>query len=257
MKDYQAPMKVLLGLLFAGICASSQNGLEYVSLPAGQLPNAAGQSLQVPAFRIGKNDVTVNEFKTCVSAGVCSSAPMERDEQKERCNGKNGRFDHPINCISWPEAKQFCEWQGGRLPTASEWEYAASSGDPTRRYPWGNADVDAERANFCDVNCANALGTDGKNLRLWRERGWISEHANDGWAATSPVGRFPKGASSWGLLDMAGNVWQWTSTESGPGARAVRGGSWDNAPPSLEIRHALSWPETGADAGMGFRCVKP
>jgi formylglycine-generating enzyme required for sulfatase activity len=58
-----------------------------------------------------------------------------------------------------------------------------------------------------------------------------------------------------GLLDMAGNVWQWTSANAGDGKREVRGGSWDNPPDALRTSKRLAWPEN-ADAGMGFRCVK-
>ncbi len=227
-----------------------------VKIPAGVYLDSDGTTTRIEALLMQRTDVTVSAWQACVAQGACSAAPLERDEQKGRCNGIHGRLDHPLNCVTWTEAATFCEWGGGRLPTATEWAYAASGGEPGKRYPWGNQDVDGTRANFCDVNCSRSLGTDGKNLDAWRKRGWITESADDGWSATSPAGSYPEGASSWGLLDMAGNVWQWTSTQAAMGKREVRGGSWDNPPPSLEIGKRLPWPETGADAGMGFRCVR-
>lgn len=123
-----------------------------------------------------------------------------------RCAWKNGLLSHPINCVTWEEAAAFCTWVGGRLPTPTEWEYAATSGDPEKQYPWGESPPDGSHANYCNVNCPKALGKDGKNLETWEKRGWIDRTQNDGWAATSPVGTYPAGATPWGLLDMAGNL---------------------------------------------------
>ncbi len=200
-------------------------------------------------------DVTVAAFEKCVDAGKCSGEVRSRDEGPARCNWRNQRFNHPLNCVTWPEAMQFCKWIGGRLPSTTEWEYAATSGNPNVTYPWGSNPVDGTRANYCDANCPKALGTDGKNLLAWEKRGWIDLSQDDGWASTSPVGTYQQGKTPWGLLDMAGNVWQWTSTQAGKDKREVRGGSWDNAPASLTTIRRLPWPESSADSGMGFRCV--
>jgi formylglycine-generating enzyme required for sulfatase activity len=218
-----------------------------------RLPGA----IQRTSLSIMKNLVTVKAFAACAASKACSEAGRDRDEPKERCNWKHERDSHPINCVTWAEAVQFCAWVSARLPTSAEWEYAATSGVVGRRYPWGDAPVDGSKANYCDVNCPSSLGVDGKNLVLWDQRGWIDRSQNDGFSATAPVGSYPRGATLWGLLDMAGNVWQWTSTEfGGPGLREVRGGSWDNPPVSLETTHRLGWPPDGADSGMGFRCAR-
>jgi len=209
-----------------------------------------------PPLWIMKNLVTVKVFAACAASRACSDAGRGRDESKDRCNWNHGRDNHPMNCVTWLEAVNFCNWAEARLPTSSEWEYAATSGVVGRRYPWGDAPVDGTRANYCDVNCPQALGVDGKNLALWDQRGWIDRSHDDGFSGTSPVGSYPLGATPWGLFDMAGSLWQWTSTEFGAaGQREVRGGSWDNPPASLTTSHRLGWPADRADAGMGFRCA--
>lgn len=241
-----------------------RSGLRFVRIPKGQysdlapLPDTAqGQRplVELGPIWVSVTDVTVSAYVKCANAHACPSDPELRDEAVPRCTWKNGLLSHPMNCVTWSEAVQFCRWIGGRLPTATEWEYAASSGEPGKSYPWGESNPDAAHANYCDVNCPRALGDDGKNLAKWDERGWIDRTQDDGWAATSPAGNYPAGATPWGLLDMAGNLWQWTSSAAGDGKREVRGGSWDNAPDALKISKRLAWPEK-ADAGMGFRCVK-
>ena len=88
--------------------------------------------------------------------------------------------DHPVTNVSWEDANAYCEWVGKRLPTEAEWEYAAR-GDDGRLYPWGD-DPRGARANI-----------------------------NGTLAGTSPVGSFLESESPLGLLDMAGNVWEWTA----------------------------------------------
>lgn len=241
-----------------------RSGLKFVRIPKGEYPqlpslaeqpSADGRPVTVGPLWVSLTDVSVNAYAKCARAHACPSEPVSRDEALPRCTWRNGLLSHPINCVTWKEAAQFCQWIGGRLPTATEWEYAATSGEHGKLYPWGESSPNAALANYCDANCPKALGTDGKNLAKWEERGWIDRTQNDGWAATSPVGAYPAGATPWGLLDMAGNVWQWTSSEAGDGKREVRGGSWDNPPDALKISRRLAWPEK-ADAGMGFRCVK-
>lgn len=113
---------------------------------------------------------------------------------------------HPVSCVSWHDAVDFCKWLSRKtgvnfvLPTEAQWEYAAR-GDDQRIYPWGNEDPDGTRANYAE----EAFNT----VFPGTEQSKIHFGVNDGYAATSPVGSFPLGASPCGALDMAGNLTEW------------------------------------------------
>jgi len=223
----------------------------------------------VAAFCIDRTEVTVAAYTACVREGKCSPAPTTADwpgigeEEKaidsQFCNGaREDRREHPINCVDWHQADAYCRAVGKRLPTEEEWEYAARGLDG-REYPWGDAPPSPERLNTCDAACV-AMGE-----RLGHP-GWESMFAgSDGWESTAPVGSYPQGASAFGVLDMAGNVWEMTSSGYSPDYRSersnerhvYRGGGWGYHVLSL-IRTAnrgKSVPEyRGAD--LGFRCAR-
>lgn len=205
----------------------------------------------VESFSIGVTPVTTDAYARCFAAGACTKP----DDGNPNCNwGRKG--DHPINCVDWDQAVAFCSWGGGRLPSATEWEYAAKSGRDVI-YPWGNDPVSGRRANYCDSNCPKAL--EPEFLQTWRDHNYIDFNQDDGWAGTSPVGSYPGGATPWGLLDMAGNVFEWTSSNYDASRKEVRGGSWsifwkvirasfrNGRPPAS--RSTVNGPRTG------FRCA--
>ena len=143
-----------------------------------------------------------------------------------------GRPDHPVVMVSYHDALAYASWLNGktgetwRLPTEAEWEKAARGPDGNH-FPWGNT-FEAARLNSHDA----------------------------GPFATMPVGSFPDGASPYGLLDAAGQVFEWTATPAGDGRHIVKGGSWDDRGCGVcrpAARH--SRPDTIKHILVGFRLV--
>jgi len=218
----------------------------------------------VAPFCIDRTEVTVDAFHTCVKSGGCPPPtatvdwrdikPEDKAKGRGFCTwGKKGTDQHPINCVDWNQAVNYCVWTGGRLPTEAEWEFAARGKDG-RIYPWGNDRPDATKLNACGGECSTQQMYPG----------------NDGWPITAPVGSYPGGASAFNVLDMAGNVWEWTadsyanySDDSNPqpqgdqSLRVFRGGSWTNFDPAW-VRagyRAKREPNTRSQI-LGFRCAR-
>ncbi len=181
-------------------------------------------------IRFTKSEITVLQYRACVVAGKCT-----KPNTGKYCNwGKPGRVKHPINCVDWNQAKSYCEWVGGRLPTEKEWEKEASNGGK-RKYAWGDEEISCDYAIWGDGSRTDGCGRD----------------------STWPVCSKPRGNSVSGLCDMSGNVWEWTSSscKSGSSAGMVRGGSWyfDN-PDYLRTSYRLGLDPTYRDNFSGFRC---
>ena len=227
-------------------------------------------------FCIDRKEVTVSAYKLCAEEGKCERAPFEVDwkgisrQQKKvfspACNGDDPeRSVHPVNCVEWSMAVQYCAFAGKRLPTEAEWELGARGADG-RIYPWGDDPPDATRANACGRECSAWSQKNGAEITpLYKE--------DDGFALTAPVGSFPRGRSPYGLFDMVGNVWEWVSDWDGPytpepdsdpqGAktgtkRILRGGAFTGSAASWvrATRRYGDLPETRSHA-YGFRCAKP
>ncbi len=223
--------------------------------------------VNVAAFDMDATEVTVGAYATCVAAGACTAAPTTVDWRgisdsdkttwSKYCNGaREDRKTHPINCVDFDQAKAYCAWAGARLPTEEEWEYAAR-GAADRTYPWGEDAPDETRANACGAECSHMAKEEGFTWRAMYP-------GSDGWAGTAPVGTYPAGRTPEGLMDMAGNVWEWTSTTyarydgSRASARMVaRGGCWDSyMPMSLRAANRISEDKGSRRNVIGFRCAK-
>ncbi|MCU0484861.1 MAG: SUMF1/EgtB/PvdO family nonheme iron enzyme [Anaerolineales bacterium] len=166
---------------------------------------------------------------------------------------KNGYADHPVIGANWYGAKAYCQWREARLPTEAEWEYAARGGLEGDIYPWGNT-FKSSLANFCDSNC---------------DYTYALKSANDGFKKTAPVGSYaPNG---YGLFDMAGNVWEWTSSSYKPypydamdgredmssySSRVLRGGSWMNIASGMRVATRLDMVRILSNDYSGFRCAR-
>ena len=169
------------------------------------------------------------------------------------------RPDHPVVQVAYPDAAAYARWAGRRLPTEAEWEYAARGGADTT-YPWGDQ-----------------VAPDGRLMaNTWQGRFPYRNDGAQGWIGTSPVGAFPP--NEFGLLDMIGNVWEWTTTRFAPHHRvgepqtrccppasadptisqALKGGSHLCAPEYCHrYRPAARSPQSQdtATTHIGFRCV--
>ena len=142
---------------------------------------------------------------------------------------KEGFERHPVIEVSWHGAVAYCQWADKRLPTQEEWQFACAGREQTK-YPWGDTFV-AGRANiFGD---------------------------KDGYARTAPVGSFPQGASSFGLLDMGGNVWEWT--QGGKMMQFLYGGSWINGQTLTQCNKRANVKDSHSyikGNTVGLRCVR-
>ncbi|MEX1369431.1 MAG: SUMF1/EgtB/PvdO family nonheme iron enzyme [Nannocystaceae bacterium] len=181
-------------------------------------------------------EVTVAAYHACSGCEAAGGTELFGS-----CNGnREDRQDHPVNCVSWTQAKTYCERQGARLPTEWEWEWAARGRGQGRTYPWG------EEAPTCErVVMDESASTTRTRWGCDKESTW-------------PVGSKPKGSSRDGLQDMSGNVWEWTSSLSSSGkARIVRGGGWDYFSNYLRaVYRRNGFEPTYRRYDVGFRCAR-
>lgn len=255
-------------LLTAGIPLA--HAVDRIPVPAGSFPMGCsagdewcgedegppgGTPVDVQAFLIDRNEVTVAEYRACVEAGPCSR-PLD-NARNQYCNyGHPERDNHPVNCVDWAQAAAFCTWQTGRLPREAEWEKAARAGSVSR-YPWGQS-VSCKQAVLDEVSPAPSQA---------EPDGCFTD-------ATWPVGS--RAANALGIFDMNGNVGEWTANWYAPDAinalyskgdldgprtgrqRVVRGGSWDENRPNLRSSFRNVKPPEQGDSiygSIGFRCA--
>jgi len=257
---------LVLLLLALPAAANAAPEADLVDIPGGLLhqgdptgePDEAPRDVKVAAFRMMRHEVTNADFARFADASGHVTDPERKGwgwvwtDRWRKVEGADWRHpagpesvieglaEHPVVQVSQRDAAAFCAFHGLRLPGDAEWEYAARGTD-RRRYPWGDEapeQAGRRRANFGTVKCC-------------------APDDSDGYAKTAPVDRYPAGASPFGLLDMAGNVWEWTADEhpAEPGEFAIRGGGWGNNPYCLRVsyRHANP-PDFGLDM-VGFRCA--
>jgi len=259
---------------------------EMVQIPAGQffmgseLKDAPdnekpSHNVTVGSLCMDLYEVSARKYKACSDQGKCRRAPTEVDWPKitaaERATysplctiSDPEKLDHPITCVTWEMADNYCKANDKRLPTEAEWEFA-TRGPDGRIYPWGDDAPTAEHLNACDAQCL-AWGKAHKVELTALEKG------DDGFATTAPVGKFPAGRSRFGPYDVVGNVWEWvadwygnyqadaTKNPLGPASgerKVIRGGAW-NAGFETWLHPSFRYAQVPAaqSYGIGFRCVK-
>ncbi len=221
--------------------------------------------VKVEGYCMDTTEVAVSAYEACVKAGSCRADRLNEqfwDNKSygvsEYCNwGKPEKATHPINCVDWNQATAYCGWAKKRLPTEEEWEYAAKGTDG-RKYPWGNEAPGPTLLNACGSECRAMYAKKG-NI-------WASMYdGDDGWASTAPVGSYKAGASPFGVLDLAGNVLEWTSggyskdysSSRADESRVSRGGGWGyNVPSGVRAAFRYWFAPTHRFFSLGFRCAR-
>jgi len=213
----------------------------------GDLDEQPVHTVYLDAYWIDQTEVTNDKYMLCVQAGGCQPRSDSGSHRRSSYYGNSQYGDYPVINLTWHYAQAYCAWAEARLPSEAEWEKAARGTDG-RIYPWGNNDPTCNLANL-----------------------WPSESSCVG--DTSAVGSYQAGASPYGALDMAGNVWEWvadrygqtyysqspSSNPTGPDSgqyRVLRGGSFFEL--GVGVRSARRFgnvSEYMIARHFGFRCA--
>ncbi len=221
----------------AGTCPD-----DMVFVPAGSftLASASGEAtrlVEIGELCVDRTEVTAKDFLGCVKAGRCRMSkycevpeltdPRTNMPVQVPTTADNPKtLDHPMNCVEWKDANAYCAFAGKRLPSEAEWVWAARSGPLARLYPWGD-DPPAGHACF--------------------------QRARKG---TCAAGSVTGDRTAQGLLDMAGNVREWTSSFSRTFPIARGGSFYDKDPAALSVAATPPLVKSHGRAQQGFRCAK-
>ncbi len=260
------PPAAVSTLVVGDSMTSPKDGMTLLYIPAGdfEMGSTGNEADERPvhdvylnAFFMDQTEVTNAMYAICVNDGKCEPPRANTSYTQNASNGSfyygNPLFDnYPVIFVSWVDARNYCKWADRRLPTEAEWEKAATwdAGKEIKRiYPWGNK-IDCTYANYYGKGNDLCVGD------------------------TSAVGSYPDGVSFYGILDMAGNVWEWvadrydpeyygvTSEYSNPtGPRSgdyivIRGGSFlTGRATGVRSSDRDKLPPDNTSHNIGFRCA--
>lgn len=213
--------------------------------------------------RFDRHPVTVAQYRSFIEVlGSDGTSPWDHPDQpshishhpwtdrlRESDYYSNPRYDaYPAVCVNWWNAYAFAAFVGKRLPTALEWE-AAARGPVGRLFPWGDA------ADGAPVNCADTwVGRPVVTYQAW-QRDFALDAARTAWVL--PVDERPDNLSPYGIVDMVGNAWEWTSTSlADAGEAVICGGSYDNPLRAVQTSSKGIYRKRGGSNAVGFRCVQ-
>ncbi|WP_411133023.1 SUMF1/EgtB/PvdO family nonheme iron enzyme [Streptomyces sp. C10] len=215
------------------------------------------------AVRFDRHAVTVGRYRRFLDAlRLDGTSPWDHPDQPDNVTHtpwadrlresdyyRNARYDdYPAICVSWWSAFAFAAFEGKRLPTALEWE-AAARGTDGRLFPWG------DESDGAPVNCADTwVGHPVVTFHAWQQE-FAQEALRRAWV--TPVGERAANRSPYGITDMAGNVWEWTSTSlDDAGEAVICGGSYDNPLRAVQASSKGIYRKRGCSNAVGFRCVQ-
>ncbi|MBE0683383.1 MAG: SUMF1/EgtB/PvdO family nonheme iron enzyme [Anaerolineales bacterium] len=227
---------------------SDKDGMTLAYVPAGEFVMGSNltfgpeHKIYLDAFWVDQTEVTNKMYAQCVAKNKCDPPTKVESYTHSDYYGNTKFNEYPVLYVNWNMANGYCEWAGRRLPTEAEWEKSAR-GTNTNTYPWGEESPNANLLNF------------NNNLR-----------------DTTEIGTYPNGASIYGALDMAGNVWEWVndwysetyyqdsplSNPLGPDSgtyRVLRGGSWSNRVDDVRTTSRIKYDPMDTSNGIGFRCA--
>ncbi len=243
--------------------SSSSTSVTWTTIPGGnfRMGSAGGDAderpmhaVQVKSFQLTKTEVTVAQYRRCVTAGKCTPPTTGR-----YCNWNSQGLDsHPVNCVDWHQATAFASWIGGRLPSEAEWEYAARSGGLNQRYPWGNERPSCRLAVHDDKVTVSAGGS--ATDACGKDHTW-------------PICSRSAGNSKQGVCDLAGSVWEWVADTysnsyigaprdgspwllSSTGQRVFRGGGWGTLGKNLRATNRYKKQPSYTRYDLGFRVAR-
>ena len=237
--------------------------LALVRIPAGRMVAdgvaAPPRVVQIPqAFWMSECEITNAQY-ACFNSSHDSR--IEHGDFLQFSVAQRGHLlsdaKQPVCHVSWAEAQAFCQWlakltgRSVRLPGGDAWEYACRAGAATPM-AYGDVTADFSRlANLADVNLRRPVGYRSGSVPEWRPA--VTE-VNDGHWVSAPVGTYP--ANAWGLYDLSGNVWEWTSDVATDGVRRLaRGGSWYVRPQRATPDSTVAYAPWQKVYDVGFRVI--